>query len=414
MKRMLFLLALSLPLFILWKCLDQYVLSPRYSFADPRPFGGQVIINPYDDVNLDRVAIANFHAHTKIWNGLTNGKGQPQDLYRRYDSLGHDFHAVSQYHHIDTFGQHAGNYVPAYEHGYNLKKTHQLVIGGSQVLWKDYLFPQSIHNKQDILYRLAEDTGNIVVINHPAIRNGYTMSDLKKLHYYDYIELLNPSAQSLQHWDTILSAGKKVFAMGNDDIHNIFNDKAIGRFVTMIYGTNADVSGLYPMLRKGAAAAVWLPQEEKERLFQKRIRIENIKKVVSRILVKNDSVQIILNHPVAKISLITSNGVLKASDTLTSKLSVPLFPDETYWRFEILLQDKTRIFLNPLYRQTDYQQLARNEAGRMNVSANKGNPTMALFLGVFIMVLGSSGLKFNKRRRRHKNDTWMGYPTLSS
>ncbi|MEN9950971.1 MAG: hypothetical protein RLY85_1723 [Bacteroidota bacterium] len=414
MKRVFLLLGLSLPAFILWKCVDQYVLCPTYNFAEPKPFHGNVIVNPYANTNLTDVSVANFHAHTKFWSGLTNGKGMPADLYRRYDSLGHEFHAVSQYHHIDTFGSRQSNYVPAYEHGYNIKKTHQLVIGARQILWKDFIFPQTIHNKQEVLVNLAKDSGNIVVLNHPAIRDGYTTADLKKLHYYDYIELLNPSAQSIKHWDTILSAGKRIYAMGNDDIHNVFNNDAIGRFVTFVYGAEGHTDGMMKSLKQGATAAVWLPQIPSQQLMEKRERLEAIQQVLNSVIVRNNQLEIRLNDVVDEIRLVSDRGEIKKVVQSTSELTAELLPKESYWRAELLLKDGTRIFLNPLLRQTDEKLIARNEVAALIVSRNPGEPTLALVLGIFVMVLGSTGKHLPKANTTGGKYAWLRQPPLTN
>jgi hypothetical protein len=60
----------------------------------------------------------------------------------------------------------AANYLPTYEHGYNIRKTHQLVLGSSEVPSLDYLFPQTSHNKQHVLSHLA-GSDNMLILNHP-------------------------------------------------------------------------------------------------------------------------------------------------------------------------------------------------------------------------------------------------------
>jgi hypothetical protein len=391
--------------FLFFLFLDQYVLSAKYSFADPEPFRGNDLVNPYSTVELKDVAVANFHGHTKIWAGLTNGKGSASDLHRRYDSLGHDFHAVSQYHFIDTTYKSKSNYVAAYEHGYNLKKTHQLIVGSRKVVWKDYFFPQTIHNKQDLLIRLAKDTGNIVVLNHPAIRNGYSLSELTRLHYYDYIELLNPSAQSIAHWDTILSAGKKVFAMGNDDVHDVFNNNALGRFVTLIYGAGNNGKKMLSALKIGAAASVWLPQINDEKLEQKRIRISRIKNMLKSVQVSDQFLSFELKECVDSIKLITDHGRLKKMVVESKQLSDELLKKESYWRVEVFCSDGTRIFYNPVYRKNSEDAIARNQYGMLFVRQKKESEEMAYFFALIIMFMGAAGQHI-KAGKSNKNRRW--------
>lgn len=413
MKKITWYLFLSFSLLIVWICLDQYLFCPRFTFASPTPFSGKNKINPYAGVNIQDVSVANFHGHTEIWNGLTNGKGTAKDLHGRYDSMGHDFHAVSQYHSIDTTGYSQKHYLPAYEHGYNINKTHQLVLGSEKVVWKDYLFPQTIHNKQDVLIRLAKDTSNIVVVNHPAIRNGYTYDDLKKLRYYDYIELLNPSAQSISHWDTILSAGKRVFAMGNDDVHNVFNNNALGRFITLVYGAKEGSHSIYPSLRKGASASIWLPQVNGETLGQKRNRIDSLKNILSEFYVIDSLFVIKLNAVADSIKLITDNGKSKVKSYNNNYLASTLLEEESYWRVEVFCSNGSRIFFNPIYRNQDGNELARNGLGIQNVSRNNGNPALALFLGLLIMILGTPKNSSGKRSRNNKKGSWYAYLNYS-
>lgn len=399
MKKFLLLLGISLLLLIGWLAVDQYFLSSRYSFAEPTPFNGDLIINPYQEKNLSNPDIANFHAHIRAWAGITNGKGRAEDVYRRYDSLGHDYHAVSQYHHIDTFGSHLQNYVPVYEHGFNVLKTHQLVIGAKNIEWKDYILPQTIHNKQDILYKLSRDTGNVIVINHPANRNGYTANDLKYLHFYDCIELLNPSVQSIGHWDTLLSSGKKIFAIGNDDIHNVFQDDALGRFGTFIFGDSTARKNIYTSLRSGASAAVWLPHAN-ESLHLKRSRIEEVKKAIKNVSYRDSIFSIRLNQKVKEIVLVTDHGKIKKSEANAFQLSTKIIPSETYWRFELLFEDGTKIFLNPLYRQREYQSMVRNKFASQFVSKDQNESKWAIVFGFIMLVIGTSNGFLNKKRRK--------------
>ncbi|MEY4777483.1 MAG: hypothetical protein RIS13_231, partial [Bacteroidota bacterium] len=350
MKKFFFTLFLVLFVAIAWILVDQYLLCPHYSFTDPRPFHGEKIVNPYADANFNDVSTANFHAHTKSWGGLTNGKGNSSDVWQRYDSLGHTFHALSQYHKIDTFNKEKQNYVPVYEHGYNLKKTHQLVIGAKRVVWKDYIFPQTLHNKQFILHEMAKDTNNLVVLNHPAVRSGYDVNDLKLLHYYDHIELLNPSAQSFAHWDTALTAGKKIFVVGNDDNHNIFNDNAIGRFTTLIFGAASDSKKMIDRMKKGQSVAVWLPQIHNETLESKRSKLLNLHSLISGISLIDSMLAINLSKSVAEIRVIGHHGKLKLKQRNISSLTFPFSQNDAYLRVELYLEDGTKLYLNPIFR----------------------------------------------------------------
>ena len=391
MKKFFFTLFLVLFVAITWLLVDQYLLCPHYSFTDPRLFHGEKIVNPYADANFNDVSTANFHAHTKSWGGLTNGKGSSSDVWQRYDSLGHTFHALSQYHKIDTFNKEKQNYVPVYEHGYNLKKTHQLVIGAKRVVWKDYIFPQTLHNKQFILHEMAKDTNNLVVLNHPAVRSGYDVNDLKLLHYYDHIELLNPSAQSFAHWDTALTAGKKIFVVGNDDNHNIFNDNAIGRFTTLIFGAASDSKKMIDRMKKGQSVAVWLPQIHNETLESKRSKLLNLHSLISGISLIDSMLAINLSKSVAEIRVIGHHGKLKLKQRNISSLTFPFSQNDAYLRVELYLEDGTKLYLNPIFRDIAEGNQGRNLIATNYISRDRTNPLMESFalasmIGIFVSV----------------------------
>ena len=401
MKKVLFALFFAFSLLVCWLLVDQYLLCPRYSFADSHPFRGDKIINPYEGADFQDVSTANFHAHTKSWGGMTNGKGNSSDVWKRYDSLGHTFHAVSQYHSIDTFNKEKQNYVPVYEHGYNLKKTHQLVIGANRVFWKDYIFPQTLNNKQFILHELAKDTTNLVVINHPAVRSGYDVNDLKLLHYYDHIEVLNPSAQSFAHWDTALTAGKKVFIVGNDDNHNIFNDNAIGRFTTLVFGAASDRKKMLASMKKGQSVAVWLPQIHNEPLVSKSIKVRNLQSLISGISLVDSILTVKLNRPVAEIRVVGDQGQLRFNEYNAKILRYPFSFKEHYVRVELSLEDGTRFYLNPIFRGGAGEWQSRNSTAVNFISRERTNPLMesvalVSFIGLFVSV--------RNVRKRRKSD----------
>ena len=395
MKRVFLLCGTFLLSLIIYKGIDQYLFCPDYGFHDPFPFSGEHLYNPYQNKLTAVPSLANFHAHGHAWLGLTNGKGTAADIHSKYDSLGYRFHAVSQYHHIDTTLNESSNYVSAYEHGYNIKKTHQLVIGARQVFWKDYLFPQTLDNEQEILFQLAKDTSNLVVINHPANRNGYPLEYLKKLQYYDYIELLNPVAQSIDHWDVILSSGKRVYAMGNDDLHNIYNTNQIGRFVTFIYGNTSDSKRMIQSLRSGSAVAVWLPQCENESLQEKKSRIDRLKTILRKVEVDNNQFVVSLNAPAKELRVITDGGNVKRSEENTVQIKTSVNQSETYWRTEILLYDGTRMFLNPITRSGNDDLSDRNQIAFSMLKRKENGPLKIASLLAIIIIIGSTG--FNRR-----------------
>ena len=75
----------------------------------------------------------------------------------------------------------ASTTIPAYEHGYNIGKHHQLAIGARKVDWVDFPIWQSRSHLQFIINRVAA-TADLVAIVHPESRNAYDDDDLQRAH----------------------------------------------------------------------------------------------------------------------------------------------------------------------------------------------------------------------------------------
>ena len=50
------------------------LFHPSYSFDEPKPFHGTYLHNPYKNMNPNNWVRANFHAHTRQFSGITNGR----------------------------------------------------------------------------------------------------------------------------------------------------------------------------------------------------------------------------------------------------------------------------------------------------------------------------------------------------
>lgn len=337
-------------LLILYLLLDQYVFYTKAVFPPVTVFSGKSIYNPYAQLDTSDAVVANFHAHAKAWGGLTNGKGSAQDIWRRYDSMGYAFHGVSQYFNIDTFNHRAINYVPVYEHGINLRKTHQLVMGATSVAWKDFIFPQTLDNKQFIINKIAQDPHALIVLNHPNMLNGYQVDEMKKLYNYDLIEILNPQAQSLPHWDAALSSGRAVFGIANDDVHNVLKNSLISRFYTIVYGSASEAEGLYNALKLGSHISVWAPKVAADDLAAKKRKIESAKKLLLSVKVLNETVHIQFSKAIDTIQLIGNNGKCLGMERMKNAISYQFTPSDTYMRVEFVIEDGSRFYMNPFFR----------------------------------------------------------------
>ncbi len=322
----------------LWMVISQYFFCPRFYFKAPQPFSGRELYNPYDSIGSENWIKCNFHAHTNAWNGLTDGRGTASDIHRAYDSLGYDVYCLSEYQKINKGLENVSCYIPAYEHGYGIKKTHQTVLGAERVCWTDYFLPQALNNKQHILNRLSSDSENTVIINHPANRNGYECSDFKHLTNYHCMEVLNPSAISLAHWDSALSFGKPVFVVGNDDVHNVLSGKRLGSMCTWVNVSSIKKENVLHSLRTGKSYGMIVGNSPETLPALKKFDVTN------------DTITIEMSKEASQIAFVGQNGQVLTSCSDTSSAQYVFKPSDHYARAQIAYENGTNIYLNPVFR----------------------------------------------------------------
>lgn len=317
---------------------NQYFFCPRFSFPPAIPFQGDSIYNPYASLKPDRWQKCNFHAHAREWNGVTNGHGSARQIHEEYAALNYDVHCVSNYHKIDTSNKCQNEYIPAYEHGYNIKKTHQLVLGEYNVQWIDYLLPQTLHNKQDVLNHL-KNPNSLVILTHPALRKGYKPDDLSFLTNYDCLEVLNPFILSTEHWDAALSAGRKIFIAGDDDLHDITSKEHIGRMCTYVNVDSTRKQTVFHALKSGASLGVVIGKNQHPDSipFMQNFQVDG-----NRVTFKMSQVP-------ETISVHAQNGKEIAFTRNGDKVSFVLKPDHHYARATCSYVNGTQVFLNPVF-----------------------------------------------------------------
>ncbi|MCF0070214.1 hypothetical protein LZD49_07005 [Dyadobacter sp. CY261] len=334
---------LRIALLVLLSCIaglltHQFLFCPRYQFNPPRPFAGSHINNPYDSMDVRKWVKCNFHAHAHSWGGITNGHGSADHVHRAYENLHYGVHCVSNYHNIDTSNAKEVNYLSAYEHGYNMLKTHQLVLGSKTVKWLDYLLPQTVHNKQHLLKTLRE-TGTVTILNHPALRNGYTSEDLAQIVDYDCVEVLNPSVTSTAEWDAALSAGRTAFIVGDDDIHDVISKRRLGTRCTFVNVNSSSSTEVLHALKTGKSYGV---------IVGARQHYDSIPYLRS-LTVRGDSIHVVMSTPAQMASITGQGGKLLVDFRNTARLSYRIKPTDHYARATFQYDNGTTVFLNPVY-----------------------------------------------------------------
>ena len=335
-----------------------YFLVPVYDFPPPQPFSGDKLYNPYQGMDSTCWRKANFHFHARAWGGLTNGRNNTREaFYKTYKALGYDAPQISNYQSIDDHFRDSSFYVPAYEHGFGIRKKHQVLIGAHKVLWLDYSLFQNLHDKQHMLNLLREDN-EIVAIAHPDWENGYSLHDMQSLTNYDLVEALDQNWRSIPQWDAALSAGRAVFLLADDDAHDLANPYEIQRICTYVNSRENKGPALVRALKAGKSFGAELYTGGCETFAQKAINARSIPRVNS-IQVTNDTLWISVSGKPMKITFIGQNGEEKKIVKLTNKAWYKFRAGDTYIRTEIVFfhYDKytgfspgTIFYLNPVFR----------------------------------------------------------------
>ncbi len=348
-----------------------YTLFPDYRFQKPAPFAGSRLFDPYAGAT-GRWWKANFHAHAYAWHGITNGHQSARRVRRFYRHLGYDIACVSNYQSIDDGAPGDEDVIPVYEHGYNVHKVHELVIGAKRVTWLDFPFDQSLSDRQYVLDRLDQD-GGIVALAHPWLRNGYPKRALRYLTGYSLMEVARRGVVGADRWDAALSAGHLSWAIADDDEHDLNRPGDTGVSWTMVQAPTKDRSDVLAALRAGHTYGV--------------VGRHGVSDVGLREVTLHHDTLVVRTDPGAtSFRFIGQNGELRSEVRDSMEARYVVRPADTYVRVEIVTPH-TRMLLNPVVR---YDGTALVERTAKPVEPQEREDRALLAAGV-IPVLGLLG-----------------------
>ena len=330
-----------------------YLSVPTYSFKEPKPFSGEYLYNPYQGMNPDQWKKYHFHCHSRKYFGLTNGRKSTETAIDSvYQALGYDHYGISDYMSINPHNADKQDYIPAYEHGYGLfRKTHQICIGAESVYWPDFLFMQNLNMKQHTLNKLGERS-RFVMPAHASFTTGYKVNDMVLLSNYRLLEILNPYGNAFEHWDKALSNGHRVYALGDDDTHNITDHSEVCHNLTMINTQNLDAESAYEALDKGLCYAVefdnWyhfpMTLEEKVKQVKALPHLTRAELVGDTLFVATSA------NKMQEVKFIGQDGrVLKTEEAVATAYYV-IQPEDHYVRTAINVNGLQHFYLNPVTR----------------------------------------------------------------
>jgi hypothetical protein len=312
-----------------------YASIPIYRFPAPASFSGSRFYNPYEHLT-GTWQRANLHAHGRAWSGLTSGRHSNEEVVRRYRELGYAVAGVSNYHHIAA--QDGVPTLPLYEHGYNIGKHHQLAIGAHRVEWLDLPLWQSRSHLQFLIDRVAA-TADLVAIVHPVSRNAYTAADLRALTGYQLIEIVNGKFPHDEAWDAALSAGHAVWALANDDNHDLSEADRLAVAWNMIDAPTTSTTDIVEALRAGRTYAILRTGD----------RSTNADVALASVAVTDGALVVTTSGDPSTIAFVGQNGEVRKTVAEATTAAYTFNPADTYIRTVVRTPQST-LYLNPVVR----------------------------------------------------------------
>ena len=222
-----------------------------YDFAEPTPFSGPDIFNPYSNIDTAHCwKKANFHTHTRVEGILNECKYWPGDVYKVYEKLGYDIVTFSNHNELTTHPFDSTLQVNVYEHGYNFFKFHKLVFGSKETNSYDQLLPFLPSQMQLQLNILAKES-DVIQFNHPLHTLSATKNAMEKLCGYDIIEIDCERSTECEYWDWALSAGHYSYGLAGDDLHNPDDTHRVAKRCSFICSPSATYDDIKQTLLGG-------------------------------------------------------------------------------------------------------------------------------------------------------------------
>ncbi len=333
------------------------IFVPVYVFDEPVPFHGEYLLNPYQDIDSTYWKCCNFHGHTRQYGGVTNGRANGNIVYdSMYRMFGYDHVGISDYNKVNTYedGRDPG-FIPGYEHGYNVWKTHQVCLGTKKVRRIDYFFYQTLSHKQHMLNKLGEQN-RVVAVAHPSFVDGsYNVRDMKYLSNYKILEVLNGFVNSPEHWDMALSNGHLVYLIADDDTHDVLKVNDIALKITYLNAKDNDANQLYDALLSGKAVGVDFDLDRSEEMNHKVERFKRDIPYLNSANLNGTDFTVNVTKPIRKTQFIGQNGMVLKEESHSKGdtvycASYTIRPTDQYVRTVMTFFDGTTMWLNPVTR----------------------------------------------------------------
>lgn len=323
--------------------------SAIYDFAPPSPFAGKDIFNPYAEFDTNTEwKRTSLHTHTRVDGLLNECDFTAEETFNKYRDFGYDIVGISNHNEI-TPNPDAKQDIGIYEHGYNLRNFHKLVIGTESVNRFDALYPISASQAQYQLDMLANGC-SVLQLNHPSRSALLDSARLTKIGGYNIMELSGFNAYlENKHWDWALSAGRYSFALLNDDLHYPDRTNKFALRCSYLGTKEATSEEIIATLKSGCFYSVRVPDYGNGDWEIKRAKNQSIP-TIKNIGLHDDVIYLKLSETPEQIRIIGENHTLLARVINSDTISYRMRACDPYARIVASYPDSLIIMTNAFAR----------------------------------------------------------------
>jgi len=348
----------------------QYYKIEIFHREENKRFSGNNFYNPYENYSVATLK-ANFHTHSKKKRNPVNNPNESGKIYDHYKSNGYDIISLSDYQKV-TKDITSANYIPVYEHGYNIGKTHQLVFNSDKVVYSDFSLFQNYDTKQEIINKINL-SGALIALAHPNLMGGYKEEEMKYLKGYDFIEILGNYKTSVNIWDAALTSGYPAWLLSGDDCHDIRIPDFTFNNWTRISSAGQSREEIIAALKKGCHYGV-------------RNLTHNESNFLDSCVVSGNELRVYFRNKADRITFVSDNGIIKKEVQKVAFATYEIGKNDSYVRVESRSGDES-IYLNPVVRYNGYQLTYNNGFPLINTSLTILCRVLVLMSDISIILL---------------------------
>ncbi len=321
-------------------------------------FSGKLWKNPYGS-NLSNPYSEKIALHThsnEVY--FTPERHTIEEIYETYKSFGFSNVAITDYGQISKSDRY--DHLTGFEWGQNVKKRHILALGGDYSFSDYFPFYARFENINWVIQKM-KDSNAFVILPHPKLNNVYTKKDVMEIDGFHAIEVYSPFGDDPKILDTVLSQGRLVHCMANDDLH-YFPEEKVKNFSQPFWKDWIQTLG-HQRGRKGESGMRYVAMESGvhsqsavlQNLFQgnyfcvKKFFREATDPSPPKILIQKDTLVVRGDERYLEIRVIGKAGEILHSSPDTNLASYNLKPEDEYIRLEIIALTGS-ILSNAIYR----------------------------------------------------------------